>query len=224
MSLSDLKYPKKSNRKEIRYPRKSKKLAEFMGIIFGDGGINNGWQLTVTVNSEADRDYAKYVIQLGKELFDVDAVPQQRKDSKALVLRFSSTNLVDFLVRMGAVRGNKIKQQIAIPLWIEGKGGYERAFVRGLVDTDGCLYTHKHTVSGRSYRNIGFCFVSYSKKLLSAVGAILTQNGIRPHYTKQMRNIYLYSEKSVYSYLSIFNTSNTRISNKYREWKGARAV
>ncbi|MBI2483753.1 hypothetical protein HYV71_01040 [Candidatus Uhrbacteria bacterium] len=224
MFLSELKYPKKSHRKEIQYPQKSKKLAEFMGIIFGDGGINNDWQLTVTVNSVADREYAKYVIQLGKELFGIEAAAKKEKKSKALVLRFSSTNLVDFLVKMGAVRGNKIEQQIDIPSWIEGRSEYKRAFVRGLVDTDGCLYTHKHSVSGNRYWNIGFCFVSYSKKLLVSVGNILAENGVQPHYAKQMRSIYLYSDKAVHSYLSVFNTSNERINGKYQMWKGARAV
>jgi len=195
-----------------------------MGIIFGDGGINNDWQLVVTVNSEADREYAQYVIQLGKELFDIDAVAQKRMNKNALVLRFSSTNLVDFLVRMGAVRGNKIKQNIDIPAWIEGKAEYERAFVKGLVDTDGCLYIHKHTIGSKSYRNIGFCFASHSRKLLSSVGKILTENSIQPHYAKQMRHIYLYSEEAINSYLSVFNTANTRISNKYHEWQDVRVI
>ncbi len=224
MALSDLKYPKKSHRKEIRHPKKSKELAEFMGIVFGDGGINNDWQLTVTVNSEADRDYSEYVMRLGRELFNIDATAQKRVGKNALVLRFSSTNLVDFLVGMGAVRGNKVRQQIDTPVWIQDNEELERAFVRGLVDTDGCLFVHKHNVSGRSYSNIGFCFASYSKRLITSMAGILQKNGIHPYYARQMKCVYMYSKKAIQSYLSIFGTSNMRISSKYQEWMSTRTV
>lgn len=221
MLVNKLKYPKKSHRKMITLPRKSRKLAEFMGIIFGDGGINNDWQLTVTVNSIADKNYAQYIIKLGQELFNIKAIPRKRKDTKALVLRFSSINLVDFLVRMGAIRGNKIKQKFDMPFWIKGCRNFERAFVRGLIDTDGCLYIHKHSINGREYRNIGFCFSCYSKKLMHSTVEVLIKNNIKPYYARQMKCIYLYSKRAIKSYLSVFGTSNLRISNKYLEWKGA---
>lgn len=117
-----------------------------MGIVFGDGGINNDWQLVITLNSKADREYSIYVIKLAKKLFNIDAAPQKRPGQKTLALRFSSMNLLDFLVKMGAVRGNKIKQNFDIPQWIYEKKIFTRAFIRGLVDTDGCLYTHNHKV------------------------------------------------------------------------------
>ena len=39
-------------------------LAEFMGIIFGDGGINNDWQLVISLNSLTDREYSDYILKL----------------------------------------------------------------------------------------------------------------------------------------------------------------
>jgi len=221
MNLAKLRYPKKSHRKIIQYPEKSKELAEFMDIILGDGGINNDWQLTITVNGDADKDYAIYVKKLAKELFNIDAATQRRKETKALVLRFSSMNLLDFLVSKGAVRGNKIKQCIDIPKWICKRASYERAFVRGLVDTDGCLYTHDHNVHGKKYNNLGFCFASCSKNLMRSVSRIFKKNGIKPHITRNMKMLYLYSIGAIESYLDIFGTSNPRIGNKYSIWKGA---
>ena len=40
MEINSLKYPKKSHRKQIKIPRESSHLAEFLGIEFGDGGIS----------------------------------------------------------------------------------------------------------------------------------------------------------------------------------------
>lgn len=49
-----LRYPKKSHRKPIRIPAQSVELAEFFGVMMGDGGINNHWQANITLNAEAD--------------------------------------------------------------------------------------------------------------------------------------------------------------------------
>ena len=47
-------------------------LAEFMGIMLGDGFIkSNETQLGITLNSETDYLYAKYVSKLIKALFNL---------------------------------------------------------------------------------------------------------------------------------------------------------
>lgn len=50
-NILSLKYPNKSHRKDVVLPKHSVDLAEFFGIMMGDGGINNPWQITITVNS-----------------------------------------------------------------------------------------------------------------------------------------------------------------------------
>ena len=195
-----------------------------MGIEFGDGGINNPWQVVITLNSKKDAAYAKYVIRLVKNLFGIDTIIRKRKYENTLQLIVSSISLVDFLITKGAVRGNKIANNLNIPEWIRGKFSYEKAFVKGLVDTDGCLYIHNHTTKGIAYRNIGFCYTSGSKKLLNSVADILRKSKIEPHITDKEQRIYLYGKNSVVKYLIAFGSANPRIIKKFQEWKGARAV
>ena len=221
MEIATLEYPKKSHRKIICLPSESIELAELIGIVLGDGGINNDWQLVITLNSIADLEYSRYVKNLLERLFAIHVAIRLRKDKNAMVLVCSSTSLVDFLITKGCVRGNKIKQQITAPLWIQGIDIYERYFVRGLMDTDGGLYIHKHTVNKINYRNIGLCFGSASFPLICSVATILKKFNIEPHISKDKRKIYLYSEKAVVDYLRIFGSSNPRITNKFNEWKGA---
>lgn len=216
-----LKYPRKSHRKEILYPPESISLAEFFGVIFGDGGINSSWQLVISLNSESDFVYSRYISQLLRDLFNLEPTISKRL-GKELSIVCSSVNLVDFLVGMGAVKGNKIRQQFGIPDWILGNKDYEKAFVKGLVDTDGCLFINHHKVSGRIYKNIGFCFTSFSNPLLRNVGEILRSSGLKPHIAYHKGRIHLYSYKAVIEYLNIFGTSNPRIMNKYLEWKDIR--
>lgn len=199
-------------------------MAELIGIVFGDGGINNDWQLVISLNSQTDVEFAKYVSELIKELFEIEVAIRKRPNQNTLVVVASSTNLVDFLVTKGAVRGNKISQNINIPKWISKNPNFEKAFTRGMVDTDGCLYTHKHKVQGKSYCNLGFCFSSMAKDLLKSIALILEKNLIYPHITKQGSNIYLYSSKQVQRYLEVFGTSNSRIRNQYLNWRDAGVV
>ncbi len=219
-----LKYPLKSHRKSINIPDESSDLAELMGIIFGDGGINNAWQLVISLNSELDKIYSAYVCKLFERLFGSEVASRKRPDQNTLVIVCSSMNLLDFLALKGAVRGNKILQGLNIPKWITRNKGFQKAFVRGLVDTDGCLYTQSHVVSGKRYSNIGFCFSSSSNTLLISVVEILRRFGVYPHVMLHKNAIYLYSQRAVLKYLNIFGSSNPRIFNKYQIWRGARAA
>lgn len=219
-----LRHPKKSHRKAIRTPKESSELAELMGIELGDGGINNPWQLVITLNSEADKEYSLFVSDLLKRLFDINVHMKKRPLGKRLVLVCSSVALLEFLVSKGAVRGNKIFQEINIPGWINSNRNYQRSFVRGLMDTDGCLYIHKHKIKGVEYRHICLCLTSYSQPLIQSVAKIFLDNGIMPHITDKGRRIYLYDKNLVIQYLKIFGSSNPRILNKFFEWRDGRAV
>ena len=194
-------------------PERSNLFAEFIGIMLGDGGINNKWQANITVNAVADRKYAEYISQLCVQLFGVAPAVRKRKTKQALIISLASTSVVDFLVAQGLPRGNKLNQGLRIPDWIMENREFQVACVRGLVDTDGCLYVHKHMVAGKQYRNIGFCFTSYSPELVQQVSSILEENGIKPSVPKGGRNVYLYRAESVRKYLRIFGSSNERITS-----------
>ncbi len=224
MLVSALKYPHKSHRKLIVLPDESEDLAELMGIIFGDGGINNPWQLVISLNSIKDIVYSNYIINLLTKLFNIQTASRKRPNQNTLVLVCSSISLVDFLISKGAVRGNKIAQKINIPFWITQKAEFKKAFIRGLVDTDGCLYYHSHEVKNKSLVNIGFCLTSLSDKLISSAADIMSEFGIKPHIKDDNHRIYLYGEQNVIKYLHIFGSSNPRIYQKYTNWRDARAV
>lgn len=222
--ISTLHFPKNSHRKKVTLPRYSKELAEFFGIMMGDGGINNDWQANVTLNSITDSAYVKHVSTLCKKLFGITPATRKRKGKNALVISLASISVVDFLVLHGLPRGNKLKNGIHIPQWVFSKPAYMKAMIRGLIDTDGCLFVHVHRVRGKVYKNIGLTFTSYSNDLLFQVVEVLTKFGIIPHITKRGRDIYLYQADSVEKYLKIFGTSNKRIKSVYKKWRDARVV
>ncbi len=215
---TSLKYPKKSHRKTVRIPRPSSSLAEFFGIMLGDGGINNLWQANITMNSIEDAEYSLYVQKLIQDLFGISSPIRKRKGRNAVVISAASTTLVNFLVEKGLPRGNKLAQGVCIPDWILEKCSYRVACVRGLMDTDGCLFIHSHKMGGKKYENIGLCFTSYSPKMLGQVAGVFEEFGIIPHIGSQGRSIYLYRADAVAKYLKVFGTSNRRISALYEKW------
>lgn len=190
----------------------------------GDGGINNPWQANITLNAVKDAAYSRYVVNKIKELFHIVPYSFRYKTKHAVRILINSVSLVDFLVANGLVRGDKLRQSLQIPAWIQEIRKYKTACVRGLVDTDGCMFVHKHTVGKREYKNIGLTFSSRSSCLISQVASIFEEFGIMPHITSRGTEIYLYKAEAVARYLEIFGTSNPRISSVYINWKRGRVV
>ncbi len=221
-SVATLRYPAKSHRKIVRLPEKSSKLAEFFGIMLGDGGIGNPWQLSITMNAEKDAQYAEYISDLCDHLFGIRPTSRKRQHTNALVLVLNSTTVVDFLISQGLSSGNKLEKGLRIPSWVLANFSYRTTCVRGLMDTDGCLYIHRHTTLGNKYQNIGLCFTSESGELIRQVADVFRQNDIEPHIIAQNTRIYLCSARAVESYLRVFGTSNPRISGLYESWKEAK--
>ena len=145
-------------------PKNSKLLSEFMGILIGDGHLSN-YQVSITTNSETDFEHAVYIGKLIKKIFCLESSIKFRKEAKAVNIIVSSVNLVKWLSGMGMPIGNKLVKGISVPNWIKGNDLYEKSFIRGLFDTDGCVYIDKHTIKGKVYRNMGWNFTSYSVEL-----------------------------------------------------------
>lgn len=222
--IQELKYPRKSHRKSIRIPTRSNRLAEFFGIMIGDGGISNPWQANITLNSKKDIQYSRYVTHLSKDLFGIVPYVFTYKTKNAVRILLNGVSLVDFLISKGLCKGNKLSQGLKIPEWIIKNPRFARACTRGLIDTDGCLYIHKHAVAGRVYENLGLTFSSRSPALISQVARIFEENKIMPHITTRGTDIYVYRAESVRRYLEVFGSSNVRITAVFEKWKRVRAV
>ncbi len=189
----------------------SEQLAEVVGIILGDGNVGN-WQFVVYLDLHSDRAYAQYITQLFTDVFKEKPAWYQSKKNSTIRLSLCGVNLINNLSEIGIDKGNKIRRQVDIPTWIWTKKEYKTACVRGLIDTDGGLYFHKHWIKGIKYRNLGLCFTSYSKPLLNSVSKILGTFNIKHSLVKNKR-IYVYSLKEIYNYFAIFKSSNEKLYN-----------
>jgi intein/homing endonuclease len=169
--------PLPSPRKEINHPKKSKILAEFIGVMIGDGSISN-YQISVTLNSEDDIEYIEHVIGLIKKLFSVEAGVYKKKNAKAVNIVVSRKNLVDSLIGLGLPKGDKLANEITIPDWIVISPALRRACMRGMFDTDGTVYKHSYKSKGKNYSYTKIGFSSASVPLRKQVAGLLQKDGI----------------------------------------------
>lgn len=161
-------------------PKHSSELAEFLGIVMGDGGLTDE-QCEISLHIADDVEYAKYVKSLSDRLFHSHASICPYPRHSVIKVIISGVKFIDILEGFGLRRGHKIRHQVDIPDWVKRKPEYLIACMRGLFDTDGGTFSHRHVVNGNRYRHFGLVFTSASKPLLESYINGLEMVGIKPH-------------------------------------------
>lgn len=175
-------------RKTLALPRHSEELAEAIGIVLGDGSITK-FQIHIALSALVDQEYSEFVVKLFEQLFGVEVV-RQKIVKNTIRLTISSRQLVEWFVQMGLTVGDKIKQNMKIPDRILRNKNYLRACLRGLFDTDGCIYYHRHYVRGHEYNDVGWEFRSLSKNFLSTFNGYLLKNNYRAKLGAERVDLY----------------------------------
>lgn len=202
-------------RKKMIMPRKSVELAEFTGIMMGDGGISPR-QITITLHHIDDKDYLVYVISLIRKLFGVEPSIYHRERDSTNTITVSRTSLVDFCIdKLGLPLGNKIRQNIDIPKWILKNQEYKKACVRGLIDTDGSIFTHIYSVKGKQYSYKKLHFTSLSPALAQSVYKILKEFNFNSRIYRN-KDVCLDSIGDVKRYFEFIQTHNPKHLRRYR--------
>lgn len=197
----------------IKYPKKSELLAEFVGIVLGDGGISK-YQLVITLHRIDDLKYSNFVRKIIFNLFKIRTSKCFRQSVVNIIV--SRIRLVKFCVEnLGLKIGNKVKQQVDIPKWIKENVKYKKACLRGLIDTDGSIIIHKYKSNGKyySYQKIGF--TSRSIPLLKSVSEILCELKIK-HRIMQPYDIRIESRENVEKYFNVVGTHNPKHLKRFK--------
>lgn len=195
--------------KIFNYPYKSKQLAEFVGIMLGDGSITHG-HTEVVLNKIADSKYISYVKSLYTDLFGEE--PKTYSKDKFVRVYLDGINLVSYLRTIGLNPGNKVKMQVEVPEWITKNKYFRRSCARGLMDTDGCTFLHKYKVNNTQYQYQKAAFASNSKPLIDFVFSVFTEIGLHPKITRFATNrVWLYNSQEVKKYLRVIGSSNPRL-------------
>ena len=197
------------NTKDILIPEKNEELAELIGIILGDGSIqdkNWGYSVRIVGDSVKDREYLlSYVKPLCDSLFGLDSKVSKHRKWNELFITIHSKRAVEFLLSVGLLAGDKIKNKVTIPTWIFENDSYLQACLRGLVDTDGSIYELKPHWPGLWQ----ICFTNRNDALINDFRAGLLKLGIK------CSKIYQYNPNKRSP--KVYITKKTELSKFYKE-------
>ncbi len=168
-------------------------LAEFCGIMLGDGNMNRrGVRIAF---DKRNVNYMAYVNKLFEKLVGLQLRPFLVKATNQGYLYFYSAHLVEHLTSVGLVAGDKIKNNVGIPDWIKENEIYSKRCIRGLIDTDGCIYICKRE------RQKYVKFTNFNRKLLLEFKDLALKSGY--HFASaNQKNVCLYRKDEVIRFIN----------------------
>lgn len=205
-SLRTKKVHVNNQRSDILIPtRYSPELAEFVGIMLGDGNLTPT-QVTVTLGKK-DK-YADYVAYLMDCLFGIESRILFSKNGDYVVY-FGSTKIVRWFLKMGLVF-NKVKSQVDVPRWIFSRRHFMRSALRGLFDTDGSVYRLRWGAQ------ISFC--NHSRPLIESVRRMLIRLDFHPSHISGF-NLYLTRKSDIARFCKEIGFSNKKHIARLKEFR-----
>lgn len=179
-------------------------LAEFFGIMLGDGHVSNT-QAVVTLGTK-ELEYVHYVAGVMYALFGVPATTCIRKNSYRDVY-IGSTRLTGWLRAEGLV-SNKVAAQVDVPGWVFSCPEHMQAFIRGFFDTDGSVYALRF--------GIQIEFTNHALPLLLSLQRMLIELGYTPSAVSVCK-VYLTRRRDVQRFFSEIRPANQKHVRRYEE-------
>ena len=186
--------------------KKSDDLAEFLGIMLGDGKLSPN-QILITLGNK-ENDYVLYVKNIMKKIFKTEVNISTRKMGYKDVY-ISSVKLSRWLKNEGLVY-NKVKSQVNVPSWIFNKNSYCESFIRGFFDTDGSIYRLKN--------GIQISLTNRSLPLLKSLQNMLIKIEYNVSHVSCYK-IYITKERDVNRFFKEIKPANIKHTNRYNLFK-----
>ncbi len=185
------------------------KLAEFFGIMLGDGHVTPT-QVTVTLGTK-EPEYVQHVALLVKDIFKTEPsifLKHNRiSDSKYRMVYFGSVEVVRWLLNEGLVH-NKVKSQVDVPNWIFSRRVFMEAFLRGFFDTDGSVYALRF--------GIQISFTNHSMPILRALQSMLEKLEYNPSKVSGF-HLYITRREEVIRFFKEVKPSNPKHVGRFQE-------
>lgn len=187
--------------RKINYvePQKNEALAELIGIILGDGNLykhSRTDSLRIICNSQDER-YIQHIVKLIENIFKKEPSVIKRKNENTAVITLYQCKIIR---RLDLPAGNKIKNNVGVPSWINIDKKYMVQCLKGLFETDGCFQEDKNNYT--QYIELK----NNCKKLREDTYKILLELGFTPQFGKNY--IRLAKRNEVYKFKDLIDFRN----------------
>jgi intein/homing endonuclease len=230
LDISKIEFSRNDIKRNLKLPKElNSELAEDVGFHIGDGYMKNRkgkgfvkYEFVYSGDYFKDINYFKEILLPRKRsLFNLSDIELKNRRPHELFLRVQSKALFLFYKNILNVRESP-KKDIKIPDWIFSSLEYKKAFLRGLMDSDGCIRYVKNNYPiihfqfqgnnlikgiGKILNNIGISFCSFSRRDLDKRTGKLHANhrlqiSGRKNLKKWMDNIGFNNKKHIERYNS----------------------
>jgi hypothetical protein len=194
----------------LKKPKQDSSLAEFLGILFGDGCIVFGeYSVNITCDAYLDNDFIiNRVSPLMRDLFGIE--PKIRLIENEICCRVYSKKLFLFLSERCGFPVGKKKNRIMVPFWIKQNKEFSKAFLRGLFDTDGGF--HKHHKNSAQLE-----ITTYSPDFLKQIYRLLCEHNLNPRLSPKC--VWITERAKVEEFFNLIKPKNYKHTFKYKKFK-----
>lgn len=195
-------------------------LAEIVGIMMGDGSINNKhnytYRITITLNFTKDDQYSDYLLNLFNNVFEIKLKKKYRINKNCIDLYYYSKRIVNYMINDLGLSISP-KQNLIVPLYLKNNRGLLKFFLRGLFDTDGCITFQR---SGK----YEYVLIKYSTKFKSFANDIknslleLEINSficIKSKIENKSYDVVIRNKQAI-KFMSLIGSKNSRNLNKWK--------
>ncbi len=196
-------------------------FCELYGALIGDGCLSsfkneNHIRNVIRLDGHKENDLAYFNVlkKLIKNVFGKDVSLRFRKNYNIVFIYFQSNEIFHLIKSIGFPVGKK--GEIVIPEnLLNQKWHVTKYLLRGLMDTDGCVYFTKNGSDRHVYPAIDFR--SISQTLINQMYDLLKKNGFAPY--KRNTHLILYGKKNLEKWLKEIGFSNLNHISKIKIWK-----
>lgn len=151
------------------------KLAYLIGVALGDGNLSNPNGRAIRLRVSCFTGYPKIITEIEKTiqaLLPKNKVSISPRRGRCVDISVYSNKLAEWMPWVTG-KGSKITQNVRVPEWIRTNQTFSKACLRGLIQTDGCIYID------RGYPMVNF--TNSCKPLALDVKQMIDDLGFRPN-------------------------------------------
>lgn len=201
----------------------NKKIAEFIGILLGDGSLclkdgknNTNNRLKITFNSKDDKEYIYYVKNLIKELFGIDPILKFRTNENTADLFLFRKEMIIFLTEKVGLKLSPKWNRAMIPAQFLADE-LDVCVLRGCFDTDGCLVTTNNNGIKYPRLELKICPSPMQNQFIEILKKYNFKFGIYQVGKGEVR-IQLNGKKQLQKWIELVGFSNEKHINKIKRF------
>jgi hypothetical protein len=202
---------------------KKERLAEFIGILLGDGSLslksNNPTsinRLKITLNSKDDIQYLSYIKNLILELFNAEPNIKFRKNENTVDVFLFKKEIIEYLVNEVGLKLSPKWNNATIPSSFNSKH-MGLHVLRGYFDTDGCLATTNNNGTIYPRLEMKICPSPMQKQFIETLKTHNFKFGVYSIGRGEVR-IQLNGKKQLKKWLESVGFSNIKHGNKIKRF------